>query len=545
MFGAFIGDIAGSKYEFNPIKTKNFSLLSNGCDFTDDSIMTAAVAKAIMLSREERYRGGKRPYQDILVETMQEYGRRYPHPKGAYGGKFTKWLTQKDPKPYGSFGNGAAMRVSPCALFAINMDEALSLARATTVVSHDHPEGIRGAEAVAAAVYLAKAGCSKEEIRDYIEKYYYRLNFTLDSIRASYRFDASCQGCVPQAIVAFLESDSFEDAIRNIISIGGDCDTTGAITGSIAWTYYAVETGSDYNLKKPGFETMQAIRDQFSTVLPEEFVVLAESFREAAMMRAGTYYRVGGCTSILSDEEWERFGKQWTSPFASPTHSPCDGADIDQRLKKQLDPPGDDYFNVVSADYIPPTWEERKKKILDEMRASGITPVEPVVSIEPVVPATPAAPVASARSARTPAVPTTPVVPAAASDEKAKSYSLQYFFEHPQTVPPRTPGSCEVVHDVSMKKWRFTFQLEEQRLYFLSVFIHENDVFDMFSFDEEYASDSHYQFKDEEGVRKALYRPGDEDKLLHEIFIEYLKDHKSSELITAIWSYITAEFHYD
>ena len=233
MFGAFIGDIVGSKYEFNNIKTKKFPLFSRGCDYTDDTIMTVAVAKAIMLSYQEQFEKSEngKGFQEFLVEIMQDYGRRYPNPTGAYGGSFAKWLFQSNPKPYGSYGNGSAMRVSPCGLVAVTMDEALALARASACVSHNHPEGIKGAEAVSAAVFLAKSGKSKEEIRQYVSEHYYNLDFTLDSIRDSYQFDGSCQGSVPQAIVAFLESENFEDAIRNAISIGGDCDTTGAITG--------------------------------------------------------------------------------------------------------------------------------------------------------------------------------------------------------------------------------------------------------------------------------------------------------------------------
>lgn len=220
MYGAFIGDIVGSKYEFNNIKTKNFPLFSRGCDYTDDTIMTVAVAKAIMLGRQEQYRknGNGKGFQEFLIEVMQDFGRRYPNPTGAYGVKFAKWLRQENPRPYGSYGNGAAMRVSPCGLAAVTLEEAQALARASACVSHDHPEGVKGAETVSTAVFLAKIGETKEKIRQFICEHYYNLNFTLDSIRDSYRFDGSCQGSVPQAIVAFLESNNFEDALRNVIS---------------------------------------------------------------------------------------------------------------------------------------------------------------------------------------------------------------------------------------------------------------------------------------------------------------------------------------
>lgn len=285
MYGAIIGDIVGSKYEFNNIKTKEFPLFSQGCDFTDDSIMTVAVAKAILLSREDLFQKKEvgKTFHDTLIRVMQDFGRRYPNPTGAYGGKFLQWLQQEVPKPYGSYGNGSAMRVSPCGLVAVSMEEALTLARASAVVSHDHPEGIKGAEAVAAAVFLAKRGKSKAEIGQYISEYYYNLDFTLDSIRDTYRFDVSCQGSVPQAIVAFLESEDFEDALRNVISIGGDCDTTGAITGAIAWIYYAGGyNGWIHDELKP---SMQAIKAQAMPFIPKEFIDVADEFRRLCRKR--------------------------------------------------------------------------------------------------------------------------------------------------------------------------------------------------------------------------------------------------------------------
>lgn len=195
MYGAFIGDIVGSKYEFNNIKTKDFPLFSPGCDYTDDSIMTAAVAQTILLRQQEPE--NHRDFSGLLVEVMQDFGRRYPHPTGAYGGRFADWLRRENPAPYGSYGNGSAMRVSPCALAAVTLEEALELARVSAAVTHDHPEGIKGAEAVAAALFLAKTGASKEEIRQYVAEHFYSLDFTLDSIRADYHFDVSCQGSVP------------------------------------------------------------------------------------------------------------------------------------------------------------------------------------------------------------------------------------------------------------------------------------------------------------------------------------------------------------
>lgn len=282
MYGAWIGDIVGSKYEFNNIKTKEFPLFSQGCDYTDDSIMTAAVAKAILISLQEQQGKDSRGFQQILIETMQDFGRRYPNPTGAYGESFAHWIWQDNPSPYGSYGNGSAMRVSPCGLAAVSIEEALNLARASASVTHNHPEGIKGAEAVSAAVFLAKSGKSKEKIGLYISEHYYNLDFTLDSIRESYQFDVSCQGSVPQAIVAFLESEDFEDAIRNVISIGGDCDTTGAVTGSIAWTYYTVQAGKTDCQE---LNRMQEIKQQAASYLPEEFIRIADEFQKACRQR--------------------------------------------------------------------------------------------------------------------------------------------------------------------------------------------------------------------------------------------------------------------
>ena len=303
MYGAMIGDIVGSKYEFDNIKTKEFPLFSQGCDFTDDSVMTAAVAKAILLSREAQFRNEKKDFETFVIQQMRDFGARYPYPQGAYGGRFVRWLRAEFPEPYSSFGNGSAMRVSPCGLIAVTLEEAQALARISAKVTHNHFEGIKGAEAVASAIFMAKTGCSKEEIRDYIRENYYELNQTVDEIRKTYHFDESCQGTVPQAITAFLESETFEDAIRNAISIGGDSDTVGAITGSIAWAYYW-QQGTLYQIDRLP-EDLQQIKDRATKYIPGEFEEIAEELRQVAGRRAGTYDRMGGCTSIMSPREWE------------------------------------------------------------------------------------------------------------------------------------------------------------------------------------------------------------------------------------------------
>lgn len=237
MLGAIIGDIVGSRFEHHNVKTKEFELFSRKCRPTDDSVMTLAIAEAILSCEDRDFtRLGEK-----AVGCMQEWGNRYP--RAGYGGTFIHWLQVSDPRPYNSYGNGAAMRVSPCAYAADTLEEALELAKAVTEVTHNHPEGIKGAQATTAAIFMALHGSSIEEIREHIDQNYYPLNFTLDEIRPAYEFDVTCQGSVPQAIMAFLESASFEDAVRNAVSIGGDSDTIAAIAGSIAGAYYGIPMG--------------------------------------------------------------------------------------------------------------------------------------------------------------------------------------------------------------------------------------------------------------------------------------------------------------
>lgn|GEM_PF-45256 len=233
MLGAIIGDIVGSRFEWHNIKSKDFDLLTHKCFPTDDSIMTLAVAQAIIDSGED-----KESLSENTIKRMQELGRLYPH--AGYGGRFRHWLVDNNPQPYWSWGNGAAMRVSACGFAASTLEEAKALSLAVTCVTHNHPEGLKGAEATAVAIFMAKTGSSLIEIQDYINQNYYKITFKLDDIRASYSFDESCQGTVPQALEAFFESVSFEDAIRNAISIGGDSDTLAAITGGIAEAYYGI-----------------------------------------------------------------------------------------------------------------------------------------------------------------------------------------------------------------------------------------------------------------------------------------------------------------
>ena len=238
MFGAILGDIVGSPYEFdwNNIKIKDFPLFSEESQFTDDTVMTLAIAQAIMVAGTD---ADDEMLKEAFVREMQYLGKAYPD--AGYGGRFGWWLETPNPQPYGSYGNGSAMRVSSVAWLYNTLEEVRRVARLSAEVTHNHPEGIKGAESVAAAIWLARTGCNKEEIRNYIEaEFGYDLHRTCDEIRPAYRHVESCQESVPEAIIAFLEGDSFEDVLRTAVSLGGDSDTIAAIAGSIAEGYYGL-----------------------------------------------------------------------------------------------------------------------------------------------------------------------------------------------------------------------------------------------------------------------------------------------------------------
>ena len=237
MYGALFGDYVGSIYEHHNIKTKDFPLLHPDAGITDDSYMTIAVASACLGYARH---GDLDRFTEEVAQEMIRIGRNHPHPIGGYGKMFRQWLYSGEPRPYGSYGNGSAMRVSPCAWVAQGLNEAEKLGAASAMPTHDHPEGIKGAQAVAGAIWLARVGTPKVEITRYVESRFYRLNKSLAEYRSEHHFSASCQGTVPPAIRAFLESNGFEDAIRNAVSLGGDSDTLAAITGSIAEAYYGM-----------------------------------------------------------------------------------------------------------------------------------------------------------------------------------------------------------------------------------------------------------------------------------------------------------------
>jgi ADP-ribosylglycohydrolase len=252
IIGAVIGDVVGSVFEWNNVKTTEFDLFNPKCDFTDDTVLTIAIADSILNEKD-------------FAKTIWEYGRKY---RGrGYGGSFRNWLHQDNLKPYGSFGNGSAMRASAVGYAFNDIETVLEVAKQTAEVTHNHPEGIKGAQATATAIFHARQGKSKQEIKEYISTTFnYDLSFTLDEIRPSYKFDVTCQGSVPQAIVAFLESTDFENAIRLAISIGGDSDTIACITGGIASAFY----------KHIPTEIMNFVVDK----LPSEYIEIINKFDE-------------------------------------------------------------------------------------------------------------------------------------------------------------------------------------------------------------------------------------------------------------------------
>lgn len=250
ILGAIAGDIIGSPYEQHEIKTTDFPLFKKHSDFTDDTVLTVAVADALLNNRD-------------FADVLWHYGRRHIH--RGYGGMFLSWLEDSDPQPYGSYGNGSAMRASPVGFAGQSLDEVLGMAAQSAEVTHNHPEGIKGAQAAAASVFLAAHQTDKQELRRYVERQFgYDLDFTVDEIRPHYDFDVTCQGSVPQAIVAFLESRDYEDAVRLAISIGGDSDTIACITGGIAAAYYkSIPTG-----------IVESVRER----MPSDFLEIIDRF---------------------------------------------------------------------------------------------------------------------------------------------------------------------------------------------------------------------------------------------------------------------------
>ena len=263
MIGAIIGDVVGSRFEFHNHLSKDFKFLTYGCEFTDDSVMTCAVAQGLMDSRED--------WSDLSEKTvaaMQQIGRQFPY--CGYGARFISWMFSDNPQPYNSCGNGSAMRISPVGFVARDVEEAKKLSAAVTCISHNHPEGMKGAEATAVAIVMARQGKSKEEIRNAMTEYY-DLSMTVDEYREKWKGHGKeiCQVSLPQALVCFLEGKDYEDVIRNCISIGGDSDTIAAIAGGIAEAYYGVPEEMKVKARKYVSPVLLSVCDAFQSWLQE------------------------------------------------------------------------------------------------------------------------------------------------------------------------------------------------------------------------------------------------------------------------------------
>lgn len=264
MLGAIIGDIVGSRFEFDRgNKSKEFELFTRDCYFTDDTVMSAAVAEALLDAGRD---ADEKTIKNNLIRSMKKWGQKYPD--AGYGGRFISWVLADDPEPYGSYGNGSGMRVSPAGWLYDSIERTREVARWTSEVTHNHPEGVKGAESTAAAIFMARNNASKEEIRKYIaDEFGYDLSRTLNDIRPAYHHVEDCMRTMPEAFECFLESESYEDCLRNVVSIGGDTDTLGAIAGAIAEPFWGIPESLKAKAYEFISEDIASVLDRFNKAL--------------------------------------------------------------------------------------------------------------------------------------------------------------------------------------------------------------------------------------------------------------------------------------
>lgn len=296
MLGSIFGDIVGSIYEFNNIKTTQFELLSKNSTFTDDSILTIAIADWLLQDSLDKGR---------LIYTIKKYVDKYPNPMGSYGLRFKQWASSSDNEPYNSWGNGSAMRVSPVGWAFDTLEKTEEAAKITAEITHNHPEGIKGAQATASAIFLARNCSTKQEIKEYIEnKYSYNLSRTCDEIRPTYSFNESCAGTVPEAIIAFLDSSDFESAIRLAVSLGGDTDTLTCITSGIAEAFY----GMHYSLPEKTLSEHIHLNfwDEAIKKLPADLSEVVIEFYKNIVNKNKRFLGKNDCTTIWGEEKWLR-----------------------------------------------------------------------------------------------------------------------------------------------------------------------------------------------------------------------------------------------
>jgi len=294
MLGAIFGDIVGSIYEFNNIKSTRFELFDKRSTFTDDSILTIAVADWLLMDVLNKER---------LIFTIKQYVKNYPKPMGGYGSRFQKWASSDDNDPYNSWGNGSAMRVAAVGWAFDTLEETEKIAKLTAEITHNHPEGIKGAQATAAAIFMARTCSTKQEIKDYIEsKYRYNLSLTCDEIRPEYRFNESCAGTVPEALVAFLDSSDFETAIRLAVSLGGDSDTLTCITGGIAEAFY----GMTNSIPETTISGCGGVYFEEETMnrLPENLKNVVTEFYQTIVSKNKQFWAKNDSRTIWGDEQW-------------------------------------------------------------------------------------------------------------------------------------------------------------------------------------------------------------------------------------------------
>ena len=376
MFGAILGDIVGSPYEFdwNNIKTKDFPLFSERSEFTDDTVMTLAVAQAVMT---EGAAAGSKKLRSAFTREMRRLGRAYP--AAGYGAKFGWWLEMPQPRPYKSFGNGSAMRVSAVAWLFDTLEAVRRGARLSAEVTHNHPEGIKGAEATASAIFLARTGSTKEEIRGYIEREFgYDLHRTCDEIRPAYHHVESCQESVPEAIIAFLEGESFEDVLRTAVSLGGDSDTIAAIAGSIAEGYY----GLDDKWKAEAYarlpEDLAAILRRFDALYgvrrTGDVHPLHRAIRFAEQAHRGQKRKGSDVDYIVHPMEvlqlLTQMGASQELQIAGVLHDTVEDTDVTiEEIRAAF---GDRVAALVGSHTEDKTksWRERKQATLDELKAA-------------------------------------------------------------------------------------------------------------------------------------------------------------------------------
>lgn len=267
MLGVILGDVIGSRFEFDRGgKTKEFKLFTREDEFTDDSVMTIAVADGLMNAGKD---ADEKTVKERLIKSMQHWGQRYPY--AGYGAKFIHWVHAKDPKPYGSYGNGSAMRVSSVGWLYPTLEKTLDVARWSAEVSHNHPEGVKGAVCTAAVIFLSRMGNDKETIREYVLSHYnYDLSESLGEMRKRHEHVETCMDSLPKALVSFFEGNSYEDVVRNAVSLGGDTDTLAAIAGAMAEAFYGIP--EDIREEGKGFvpEDMQAVLERFDTKTSQE-----------------------------------------------------------------------------------------------------------------------------------------------------------------------------------------------------------------------------------------------------------------------------------